>query len=114
MLTRRSALASFAAAAGLRAQTRQPNLLFLIADDHAGYVLGCDGNRKAETPNLDGLAAQGVRFARHYCTSPICTPSRQSLFTGQLPYMSGVTLLKPALPENKPTIARQLQKTGYD
>jgi len=95
-------------------QAGRPNLLFLIADDHAGYVLGCDGNRQAETPNLDGLAAEGVRFARHYCNSPICTPSRQSLFTGQLPYMSGVTLLKTALPENKPTIARQLQKTGYD
>jgi choline-sulfatase len=61
---------------GARA-VRRPNFLFLLADDHAGYVLGADGNRQAETPNLDRLASEGTRFARHYCNSPVCTPSRQ-------------------------------------
>jgi hypothetical protein len=55
---------------------RKPNLLFLIADDHAGYVLGADGNRLAHTPNIDRLASQGMRFARNHCNSPVCTPSR--------------------------------------
>jgi choline-sulfatase len=97
-----------------RAQNRsRPNFIFLLADDHAGYVLGCDGNRQAETPNLDRLASQSVRFARHYCNSPICTPSRQSLFTGQLPHSSGVTLLSTPLAEDKPTLAHQLRKAGY-
>jgi arylsulfatase A-like enzyme len=77
--------------ATLRADSR-PNYLFLLADDHAGYVLGCDGNPRAESPNLDLLASESVRFARHYCNSPICTPSRQSLLTGQLPHANGVTL----------------------
>lgn len=107
-------LAGLAWAAASREEKRQPpNFIFLLADDHAGYVLGCDGNRQAETPHLDRLASENVRFARHYCNSPICTPSRQSLFTGQLPHRSGVTLLETPLAEDKPTLARQLRKAGY-
>ncbi len=106
-------LAGVAGAAALRAAQR-PNFIFLLADDHAGYVLGCDGNRQAETPHLDRLASESVRFTRHYCNSPICTPSRQSLFTGQLPHASGVTLLSTPLAEDKPTLSRQLHAAGYD
>jgi choline-sulfatase len=114
MLTRRSVLAGLAGAMAPRAdQAQRPNFIFLLADDHAGYVLGCDGNGQAETPHLDRLASESVRFARHYCNSPMCTPSRQSLFTGQLPHMSGVTLLSTPLALDKPTIARQLHKAGY-
>jgi choline-sulfatase len=104
-----------ALAAGYQAaaQRRRPNLLFLIADDHAGYVLGAAGNRLAETPNLDRLALEGTRFERHFCNSPVCTPSRQSLLTGQLPHAAGVTVLRTALKEGTPTIARQLQRAGY-
>ena len=54
---------------------RPPNFLFLIADDHAAYEMGCDGNALAETPNLDRLAGEGMRFTRAYCNSPVCTPS---------------------------------------
>ena len=88
-ITRRDLLAG-AAGQAVTAR-RRPNLLFILADDHAGYVLGCDGNRLARTPNLDRLASQGTRFSAHYCNSPVCTPSRQSFFTGQMPHMSGVT-----------------------
>ncbi len=102
------------AASMAKAQTRRrPNFLFLIADDHAGYVLGADGNKLAETPNLDRLAAEGTRFSRHYCNSPVCTPSRQSFFTGQMPCMAGVTRLPTPLSDQKPTIAKQLKAAGY-
>ena len=114
MLTRRSLVTGLAASVASRAANGQrPNFIFLLADDHAGYVLGCDGNRQAETPNLDRLAAESVRFARHYCNSPMCTPSRQSLFTGQLPHAVGVTLLSTPLAEDKPTLAQQFQQAGY-
>lgn len=107
-------LGAAGAAAAVSAQTRRkPNFLFLIADDHAGYVLGADGNRQAETPNLDKLASEGTRFAMHHCNSPVCTPSRQSFFTGQMPCMSGVTRLPTVLNEQKPTIAKQLKAAGY-
>ncbi|NWF84640.1 MAG: sulfatase-like hydrolase/transferase [Bryobacteraceae bacterium] len=114
MITRRAFASSLAPAFLARAQgRRRPNLLFLIADDHAGYVMGCDGNAQALTPNLDALAAQGTRFAAHYCNSPVCTPSRQSLLTGQMPHMAGVTQLRTALDPAKPNFAKQLKAAGY-
>lgn len=108
-MTRREAIGALAA----QAVRRQPNLLVLMADDHAGYVLGADGNRQAETPNLDRLAGEGTRFASHYCNSPVCTPSRQSLLTGLLPHAAGVTQLATKLSESKSTLAKQLAKAGY-
>jgi choline-sulfatase len=114
-MKRRTALHVLAAApfVQLPKRTRRPNLLFLIADDHAGYVLGADGNRLARTPNLDRLAAGGVRLAANYCNSPVCTPSRQSFLTGELPHAAGVTRLPTPLSSEKPTIAKQLQRAGY-
>jgi choline-sulfatase len=114
MVTRRSFVAT-AAATAVRAQSgKRPNFLFLIADDHAGYVMGCDGNAKAETPNLDRLASEGTRFAANYCNSPVCTPSRQSFLTGQLPHSAGVTVLRTSLDPAKPTIAKHLRFSGYN
>jgi choline-sulfatase len=111
MISRRGFLGSSAVAAAQR--TRKPNFLFLISDDHAAYVMGCDGNRKAGTPNLDRLASEGVRFSRHYCNSPVCTPSRQSLLTGQMPSAAGVTVLTTSLDPSKPTLAKQFKQAGY-
>ena len=110
MLARRTFLAGAAAAA---TGGRKPNFLFLIADDHAGYVLGADGNRLASTPNLDRLAAEGTRFAAHYCNSPVCTPSRQSFLTGLMPSAAGVTVLETPLAEDTPTLAGQLRSAAY-
>jgi arylsulfatase A-like enzyme len=110
-ITRRELLAG--AAAQAVKTSRRPNLLFILADDHAGYVLGCDGNRIAHTPNLDRLASQGTRFSAHYCNAPVCTASRQSFFTGQMPHMAGVTRLPTRLADDKPTLARQFKKAGY-
>ncbi len=111
MLTRRQFCAAPVIFA--RRPPERPNFLFLISDDHAGYVLGADGDRLARTPNLDRLAAQGVRFARHYCNAPVCTPSRQSFLTGLMPHAVGVTVLRTALREDQPTLARQLRAAGY-
>jgi choline-sulfatase len=92
----------------------KPNFLFIIADDHAGYVLGCDGNAMARTPNIDRLATEGTRFSAHHCNSPVCTPSRQSFLTGQLPHAAGVTVLSTPLSEEKQTLAKQFKKAGYN
>lgn len=97
----------------LQRTAQRPNFLFLIADDHAGYVLGANGNKQAETPNLDRLSQQGTIFGNHHCNQPVCTPSRQSLLTGQMPSAAGVTVLRTPLDERKPTLARQFQKAGY-
>lgn len=113
LTTRRDLLVSSAPAV-LRSNTiKRPNFLFILADDHAGHVLGAAGNRLASTPNLDRLASEGTRFANHYCNAPVCTPSRQSLLTGQLPHMAGVTRLPTALDPSKPTLAKQFLAAGY-
>jgi choline-sulfatase len=92
---------------------RRPNVLFVMGDDHAPYVMGAYGNRLARTPNLDRLAARGVRFTRAYPNSPVCTPSRQSLITGKLPHAVGVTVLRTPLGEDQLTIAEHLKTFGY-
>lgn len=115
-VSRRAVLGAAASTLVSRASSaaaKKPNFLFLIADDHAGYVLGADGNRLARTPNIDKLAGEGVRFARHFCNAPVCTPSRQCFFTGQMPHMAGVTRLPTPLSEDKPTLAKQFLKAGY-
>jgi len=98
----------------VQAQTqRKPNVLFMMGDDHAPYVMGAYGNQLARTPNLDRLAAGGVRFNHAYPNSPVCTPSRQSLITGKLPHAAGVTLLRTPLAEHQLTIAEHLKQFGY-
>src|SRR2546421_11580310 len=92
---------------------RLTNLVFILTDDHAGYVSGADDNTIAHTPNLDRLASEGTRFTRHYCNSPVCTPSRQSFLTGQLPHAAGETLLSTPLSVDKPTLAKKFRTAGY-
>ncbi|NLT70827.1 MAG: sulfatase [Verrucomicrobiaceae bacterium] len=77
------ALTSFTSAAD------RPNVLFLISDDLNNY-LGCYGDPRAKTPNIDALAARGVRFERAYCTFPLCGPSRNAILTGLYPNSNGI------------------------
>lgn len=83
-------VALFILFAGLRAATpARPNVLFLISDDLAA-LLGCYGDPRVKTPNLDRLAARGARFDLAYCAYPLCGPSRNSMLTGLYPNSTGV------------------------
>ncbi len=93
---------------------KRPNILWICADDHAPYVCGAYGNKIVRTPNLDRLAAEGMRFDRAYCNSPVCTASRQSFLTGRYPRTLGVTLLQTPLPEGERTLATVLHAAGYN
>jgi choline-sulfatase len=102
------------ASAFAREPERPPNVLIICADDHAAYVTGCYGNSQVRTPNIDRLAAEGLRFDRAYCNSPVCTASRQSFLTGRYPRTIGVTQLKTALPDSEVTLAETYKLAGWD
>lgn len=68
----------------------RPNVLFVVSDDQGAWALGCGGNREISTPVLDALAVRGVRFDNFFCTSPVCSPARASLLTGDIPSAHGV------------------------
>jgi len=67
----------------------RPNIVFLMADDHRAYALGCMGDPHIRTPNLDRLADQGVLFERCYATSPLCMAGRATVMTGMYEYKTG-------------------------
>lgn len=70
---------------------RQPNIIFIMADDLGYAELGCYGNTFNETPHLDKLAAQGTIFTHAYAAGPVCSPTRASIHSGQYPARVGIT-----------------------
>lgn len=96
----------------------QPNLILVLADDLGWNELSGSGNTFNRTPNLDRLAAEGVRFTRAYAAAPVCSPTRASLYTGQYPARVGITdFLRPDdskyLHPRHHTLAEALQEGGY-
>lgn len=121
----------------LTAKTQEkPNIIYILADDLGYGDLGCYGQKKIETPNIDKLAATGIRFTQHYSGAPVCAPSRCVLLTGK---HSGHTYIRGndewadrgkvwdylamaadstlegqrPLPESEITFPQMLQKAGY-
>ncbi len=66
------------------------NFLFLLSDDQGAWALGCGGNPDIKTPHLDQLAQEGVLFENFFCASPVCSPARASILTGEMPSCHGV------------------------
>lgn len=63
-------------------ELKRPNIIYILADDLGYADLGCYGQKKIETPNIDQLAAEGMRFTQHYTSAPVCAPARYMLLTG--------------------------------
>jgi arylsulfatase A-like enzyme len=82
--------ASLAAGRFAWAAATRPNILLIIADDLAAWMLGCYGNQEIQTPAIDKMAAQGVRFQHSFVCTPICSASRATLFTGRTPLQHGI------------------------
>ncbi len=68
----------------------KPNILFILSDDQGPWAMNSAGTWELKTPNLDRLAVTGVRFENFFCASPVCSPARASILTGQMPSQHGV------------------------
>jgi len=114
-LHRRDFLKAAAAEAlsGVARAAGRPNILLLMSDQHRGDCLGADGNAAIHTPNLDRLAAGGVRFRCAYSSTPTCTPARAALLTGMSPWKHGM-LGYGQMAERYPVeLPRLLRDAGY-
>ncbi|MBM3726986.1 MAG: sulfatase [Acidobacteria bacterium] len=89
-ISRRKALAALTAASLACSRPRRPNILFVMTDDHAVGHVGCYGNKLVRTPNMDRLAAEGVRFDASFVTNSLCAPSRASVLTGAYSHINGI------------------------
>ncbi len=109
-----SFLALFAAPIGAAAETNRPNIVLLMADDLGHADLGCYGNEEVETPNVDRLAEEGVRFTDFHSNAPVCSPTRAALLTGRYQQRAGVyAVYHGELKRSEVTIAQRLSAAGY-
>lgn len=83
-------------------EAKSPNLIIILTDDHGYHDVGFNGCEDIPTPNLDSLAANGVKFTQGYVSYPVCGPSRAGLLTGRYQDRFGFTT-NPTIDPNNPT-----------
>ncbi|MBT8213166.1 MAG: sulfatase [Acidimicrobiia bacterium] len=91
----------------------RPNLIFIMSDDHAAHAISAYGGRINQTPHLDRIAANGMRFDNCFCTNSICTPSRAAVLTGTYNHVNGVTTLNTPMDNRLQTYPKLMQAAGY-
>src|SRR5882762_1572586 len=113
-------LATRAGVGGARPSARPPNIVFILADDLGYADVSCYGRPDFSTPNIDHIAAQGLRFLQAYANSAVCTATRTALITGRYQYRLRLGLEEPlrgnldvGLPPEHPTLPSLLKKAGY-
>jgi len=90
------------------------NVLLIMSDQHRMDAAGCYGHPIVQTPNLDRLASEGIRFTQTYCQSPLCVTSRGSMLTGQFPHTCRAYTHRDApLPDGTPTLGSLFREAGY-
>ncbi len=92
---------------------KQPNIVFIFADQMRAHAMGCMGNDQVITPNLDKLASEGLLISNAISAQPVCTPYRAQLLTGRYGHSTGVIHNDIRLPDSEILISQQLKKSGY-
>lgn len=108
-----AALALLAHAQGQGQPAQRPNIVLILSDDQNASDLGCAGHPWLQTPNLDLLAAEGVRFSRAFVTTALCSPSRATFLTGQYARTHGILSNNQVLGAELPSFASELREAGY-
>ncbi|OON95079.1 MAG: sulfatase [Candidatus Epulonipiscioides saccharophilum] len=92
---------------------KQPNIIFIMTDDHASHAMSCYGSKMNVTPNMDRIANEGMRFDNCFCTNSICAPSRAVILTGKHSHLNGVVTLLDDFDARQQTFPKLLQTVGY-
>jgi arylsulfatase A-like enzyme len=90
----------------------RPNIVFIMTDDHAAHAISAYGSKVNQTPHMDRIAKEGMRFNRCFVVNSICTPSRAAILTGKYSHLNGVPVFN-RFDGSQPTVARHLQAAGY-
>ncbi len=105
-----------AGASDARKADKRPNVLLIMTDQQWAGAMSCAGNADLETPNMDRLAARGVRFGNAYCAMPLSGPSRAAIFTGYMPSRTGMDVNEKPLVDSlrSNTLGQIVAQAGYD
>ncbi len=110
---RRALVPAFAAAATTASgAAARPNILYIMADDHAAHAISAYGSKLIQTPNIDRIAREGMRLTNCFATNSVCTPSRATILTGKYSHKNGVPVFN-TFDGNQWTVAKELQRAGY-
>jgi arylsulfatase A-like enzyme len=90
----------------------RPNILYIMADDHAAHAISAYGSKLNKTPNIDRIANEGMRFTNCFVTNSICTPSRAVIISGKYSHINGVPVFNH-IDGSQPLVQKYLQKAGY-
>jgi arylsulfatase A-like enzyme len=91
----------------------RPNVLLLMSDQHSPHTMSCAGHPVVETPHMDRLADEGIRFSNAYCPTPLCAPSRVAHLTGRYGHNTGILDNGGHLPSHEPTLSGRMRDAGY-
>ncbi len=92
---------------------QQPNIVFIMSDDHAAHAMSCYGSGINQTPNIDRIAQNGVLLDNCFCTNSICAPSRAVILTGKHTHLNGVRTLDDRFDGRQETVAKIMQRNNY-
>ena len=92
----------------------QPNVVLIITDQQTRATISVYGNERTSTPGMDALAAGGVAFEKSYCASPLCSPGRAGILTGQMPHTAGVDINDLPVREGIPNAGELFRAAGYE
>jgi len=105
-------VALLAAVAPAAAAAPRPNLIFIMTDDHAAHAVSAYGSKVNQTPHMDRIGREGMRFDRAFVVNSICTPSRATILTGKYSHLNGTPVFN-RFDGSQPTVAKALQAAGY-